>query len=207
MQEGREDSEFLNAWEGFPYGDYDVEGAEAYFAAHPEYDLSKPGATLQSMLQCIMAKMDVSEAMSLPGNATLDDFECILAGLLICGGREVPVVMHDIGIYAWEIINYWNKVTVMTWDLGAEGAGKTSTRMGVSKLVYHAKNVTSCSTVEEITSDYDNAKLMDKKMIYCNEMNKVSKGQSGKLRNIVSELERSYKVRYRVSCAIHSTQR
>jgi hypothetical protein len=61
--------------------------------------------------------------------------------------------------------------------------------------------------VEEITSDYDNAKLMDKKMIYCNEMNKVSKAQSGKLRNIVSELERSYKVRYRVSCAIHSTQR
>jgi hypothetical protein len=204
MQEGREASDFLNAWEGFPYGDYDDDGAEAYFAAHPEYDLSKPEVTLKSMLQCILAKMEASEAMRLPGNATLDDFECILAGLLICGGREVPVVMHDIGIYAWEISKYWAKVTVMIWDLGAEGAGKTFTRMGVSKLVHHAKYVTSCSTVEEITSDYDNAKLMDKKLIYDNELNKVSKAQGAKLRSVVTEPERAYKVRYRVSCAIHS---
>jgi hypothetical protein len=35
--------------------------------------------------------------------------------------------MHDIGIYAWKVFNYWSKFTAITWDLGDEGAGKTST--------------------------------------------------------------------------------
>jgi hypothetical protein len=74
-----------------------ADGTAAYFD-----DLRRDEVTLRSILQSALATMEANEGEELPGNATPDDFECILAGLLICGGRKLPLAMHDIGLCAWE---------------------------------------------------------------------------------------------------------
>jgi hypothetical protein len=151
MQAGHEDIAYLNVWGGSPYEDHDDAGTEAYFTAYLGYDLRKSEVTLKSVLQRTLAKMGANEAAEMPGNATPRAPRSTLRvhprwRLLICGGRELPVAIHGIRSYAWGVSKYWSKATSMTWDLGAEGAGRASARLGVAKLVYHAKNVTSHST-------------------------------------------------------------
>ena len=107
--------------------------------------------------------MGANEAEELSGNAALDDFECILAGLLICGGRKLPLAMHDIGLYAWERCCYWDKVTVMTWDLGDQGGGEMALRLSLAKMMYHEDQWKPCETVEDMFSTYDDGLLIDKK--------------------------------------------
>jgi hypothetical protein len=147
-------------------------------------------------LEHVLEKMETAEEVALPGNARLDSFECVLASLLICAGRDVKICMHHVGIYAWELVHYNDKVTVMVWDLGAQGAGKSMTRMGLGNMVWSTRQVASCASAAQMTAVYDNARLMGRKLIFCHEIDKVSEKQASELKQIVSEVVREFKMLY-----------
>jgi hypothetical protein len=119
----------------------------------------------------------------------------VQAAALVTPRRDLDTAFAIENAYVTRVLGKRSAVEIKDIGQCLVEAHRLAEEAGV-KGITMPEQWTTCDAVELMASNYDNGQLMNKKIIYLNELCSFDTGIAAKLRRVVSEKEHTYKVLY-----------